>query len=68
MPDNIYIPMLWFRQEVTISDELASETRHALSLRENLPILFYALSGMGLVLVVVGMIVRLWRITSPPAN
>ncbi|XP_045447267.1 protein croquemort-like [Melitaea cinxia] len=67
-PDTL-VPMFWFRQEVRITEDYASLARLALSLRSGIPYGLYALTGLGLLLLVGGIYVlmrKLLKSNDPP--
>ncbi|CAH2077141.1 unnamed protein product, partial [Iphiclides podalirius] len=55
LPDgDTLVPMFWFRQEVRISEEYARLARFALNLRDGMPYGFYALTAIGILLLILG--------------
>ncbi|XP_059055448.1 protein croquemort-like [Achroia grisella] len=57
LPDDTLVPMFWFRQEVQTTEEYAHQARLALRLRYWVPYAFYALTAIGLILLIPGVVI-----------
>ncbi|XP_045485858.1 protein croquemort [Pieris rapae] len=63
LPDaDTLMPMFWFRQEVRMNEEYAKLARFALNLRYYMPVGFYALTGIGVILLSVGIWIILQKL------
>ncbi|CAK1600590.1 unnamed protein product [Parnassius mnemosyne] len=69
LPDaDILVPMFWFRQEVRINEEYARLARFALNLRDGMPYGFYALTAIGILLLVFGIVFLVRNLLKSPAT
>ncbi|KPJ06853.1 Protein croquemort [Papilio machaon] len=67
LPDgDTLVPMFWFRQEVRINDEYARLARFALNLRDGMPYGFYALTAIGIILLIVGIVYLMRKLLKSP--
>ncbi|KAG6451940.1 protein croquemort [Manduca sexta] len=64
-PDTL-VPMFWFRQEMQTTPEYAAMARYALRLRYWVPYALYALSVIGVALLIVGVTVLIRRLLKSP--
>ncbi|CAK1540788.1 unnamed protein product [Leptosia nina] len=64
-PDTL-VPMFWFRQEVNMSEDYARLARFALNLRQYLPVAFYAVTVIGVILLVVGIWILVQKLMRSP--
>ncbi|XP_050347319.1 protein croquemort-like [Nymphalis io] len=63
LPDaDTLVPMFWFRQEVLVTDDYARLARFALNLRSGLPYGFYALTVIGVLLLVGGIYILMRKL------
>ncbi|CAH2108672.1 unnamed protein product [Euphydryas editha] len=63
LPDaDTLVPMFWFRQEVRVTQDYAALARFALALRSGLPYGFYALTVIGVLLLVGGIYVLMRKL------
>ncbi|XP_028030777.1 protein croquemort-like [Bombyx mandarina] len=60
-PDTM-VPMFWFRQELQVTPDYAHMARVALALRYYTPYALYALTVIGVVLILVGVVVLIRRL------
>ncbi|XP_077286380.1 protein croquemort-like [Arctopsyche grandis] len=54
LPDDIYMPMLWFRQEVVLTEEYASQAKLALLVPQIVEGVLYAILVIGAILISIG--------------
>ncbi|XP_052739290.1 protein croquemort [Bicyclus anynana] len=67
LPDpDVLVPMFWFRQEVIMDDHFARLARFALNLRSGMPYGFYALTVVGVILLVAGITILIRKLLRSP--
>ncbi|XP_038214781.1 protein croquemort-like [Zerene cesonia] len=66
-PDTL-VPMFWFKQEVNISDDYARLAKFALNLRYWMPFGFYALTGIGVILLIIGIWILVKKLLKSPES
>ncbi|RVE50581.1 hypothetical protein evm_004808 [Chilo suppressalis] len=63
LPDgDTLVPMFWFRQELVMDEMYASSARFALRLKNWMPVGFYVLTGIGVLLLLWGVIILIRKI------
>ncbi|XP_045768243.1 protein croquemort-like [Maniola jurtina] len=60
-PDTL-VPMFWFRQEVMMDDHFSRLARFALNLKSGMPYGFYALTAIGVVLLIAGIAILIRKL------
>lgn len=53
---NMLVPMMWFRQTVSLDDDLAKDVRLALNLESIGIISFYTIAGVGVFVIAIGLL------------
>ncbi|XP_049868366.1 protein croquemort-like isoform X1 [Pectinophora gossypiella] len=67
LPDaDTLVPMFWFRQEVLVTPEYARLARFALNLRYGVPYGLYALTAIGIALLVTGIVILVKKLMHSP--
>ncbi|XP_073949908.1 protein croquemort-like [Choristoneura fumiferana] len=67
LPDeDVLVPMFWFRQEVRVTPEYARMARFALNLRYGMPYGLYALTGIGVLLLMIGIWILIKKLLKSP--
>ncbi|GBO98650.1 Protein croquemort [Eumeta japonica] len=66
LPPDTLVPMFWFRQEVRVTPEYATMARRALNIRYGMMYGLYALTGVGMVLLMIGIFLLVRRLMKSP--
>ncbi|XP_041984399.1 protein croquemort-like [Aricia agestis] len=64
--DDVLVPMMWFRQELSTTEEYANLARVALNVRYGVPYGLYALTAIGALLLLFGIYILVKKIMKSP--